>query len=153
MTSFKVAKDSVKDTLQVRTLLVTPFNTVIISCFNDSDDPGVTLPTSFNWLNLLTTEFATNRYYLSGLLHGTCLDYGLNDAAYGINHGGNPNPWAGNLATLVAAGVSLYICEKCLTDNGYDNSQLLPNITPVPFSVQYLIDQQLTRSSMVIYDA
>lgn len=128
-------------------------NEVILSCFNDSSSPRVIEPTSFKWAYILTNKFPSNQYSLVMLLHGTCLDYGLDNAAFGIKHGGLPNPWFGALSYLNSQGVKVKICELCLTEAGYNNSQLLSFVVPVPFSVHYLISQQLSQSSIVIYDA
>ena len=121
---------------------------VIISCYED----GVP-PVGFNWANTLVTQFPSSEYTLTCLLHGYCLSYALNDAAYN-EFFGTINPQLSLLQTLNETyGVTMKVCELCLTENGYNNSQLASFMVPVPYSIQYLIQSQLTCNSIVIYDS
>ena len=86
------------------------------------------------------------------LLHGGCLKYGLTNNAY-LSHFGVPNPFESILVNEHNAGVNIVICQLCLTKDGFNDSELLNFIQPIPFSVQYLIQQQLACGSIVIYDS
>ena len=120
---------------------------VILSCFADGNPQ-----TSFNWATILTTQFPSNAYQLTMLLHGDCLKYGLANDAY-LAEFGVPNPFENILISENNAGVNIVICQLCLTKDGFNDSQLLDFIIPVPFSVQYIIQQQLLCGSIVIYDS
>ena len=87
------------------------------------------------------------------LLHGECLKYGLKNRAYKTKFGTN-NPFKKLLQGWATQGIVIKICHLCLVQNGYLDADILPFAHPVPFSIQYIINQQAkTELAIVIYDA
>jgi len=86
------------------------------------------------------------------LLHGANLPFGLSDAYYRATHHNAPNPFQGLLQSFVSRGVLVKICELCLVDAHFNNTELLPFVTPVPFSIDYIIEEQFAGAA-VVYDS
>lgn len=124
----------------------------IISCYNDGKLSNVSnlVPVGFGWINdLISLKKAKN---LIVLLHGGCLKYGLRNSVYNKQFG-NKNPYKKLLTTWMKLdNISIKICELCLAQNGYTVNDVISGIESVPFSIQYLIEQQ-QEGSIVIYDA
>lgn len=121
---------------------------VIISCFNPGTETNTTqvLPVSFQWINDLISLGDARRWKLIALLHGGCLKYGLRNSVYYKKFGTN-NPFKDLISGWRKVGISIKICDLCLKQNGYNPStNILPFIRTVPFSIQYIVQQQ-TRSS------
>lgn len=131
---------------------------VIISCYNAGTETntGQVLPVGFGWVNDLISLKDNKKRKLIALLHGECLKYGLKNSVYKAKFGTN-NPFKKLLQNWATNdGVSIKICNLCLTQNGYTVADILPFVQPVPFSIQYIINQQSSSSSkpaVVIYDS
>jgi intracellular sulfur oxidation DsrE/DsrF family protein len=129
----------VKDSKKIKT---------IISCIYD----GSPIPIGFSWANTLATRYEC-KYKQTVLLHGECLKYGLNSDVYQSIYG-TPNPSATLLQQFVEQyKIKVVICELCLNNEGFNNSQLLPFIKPVPFSIDFIAESQAKEHAVVIYDA
>lgn len=128
------------------------FTNVLISCYSDTISPP-TMPVGFNWTNILsTTEPYMNMYYVTLLLHGATLKYGLNNSTYFSTYGTN-NPFLTFLTSLMANfRVSVKICELCLTKDGFNDNQIIPGIIPVNFSISYII-QSTAQGYIIINDS
>jgi intracellular sulfur oxidation DsrE/DsrF family protein len=129
--------------------------TTIISCYNDGEETNtsIILPVGFGWINDLLELKTKNKLIV--LLHGACLKYGLRNSVYEKKFN-TVNPFKKLLKGWVVQDISIKICNLCLTQNGYSAPEdILPFIETVPFSIQYLINQQSKGkdSSIVIYDA
>ena len=122
---------------------------VIISCYQT----GVPQPPGFSWANTLVTLFPSQVYTLTLLIHGVCIPNAFTDTAYEALYESGPNPSSGLLQTLNSTyGVSVKLCQLCLTNDGYSNSDLLPFVETVPFSIKYIIDNQIACNAIVVYD-
>jgi len=120
----------------------------IISCIYD----GTPMPIGFSWVNTLAIKFKC-KYKLTILLHGECLKYGLKSDIY-QSYYGIPNPYATFLQQLVEKyKIKIVICELCLKNDGFNNTQLLPFIKPIPFSIDFIAESQAKKQAIVIYDA
>ena len=114
---------------------------LLISCFYDNLTTGQ-LPVGFTWAQDLVHHFR-HKYDITLLLHGECLNYGLT-----LN-----NIFAGFLHHISKKyHVKIVICELCLKQSGISNSQLLPFVKPIAFSVDYIAQYQL-KGHPVIFDA
>lgn len=122
---------------------------IVISCFNDSLDP-TTLPVGFSWAEVLTSLYR-KKYKVTILLHGDCIKFGLNSATY-ISKYGTTNPYENFLCELAEHKVKIVICDLCLQDDGFNPSELLTFVKPIPFSVDYIAQSQL-KKRIVVYDA
>ena len=80
------------------------------------------------------------------------MPFGLSDAYYRATHHNAPNPFQGLLQSFVSRGVLVKICELCLVDAHFNNTELLPFVTPVPFSIDYIIEEQFAGAA-VVYDS
>lgn len=125
----------------------------IISCFNSvaSGSSVNSLPVGFNWSQILITMYS-NKYKVTALLHGDCLKYGLKEDVYFTTYG-EANPYAGFLHSLYKKGVKIVLCHLCLTQDGFNDSDLLPFIKPISFSIDYILRKQTKPKHFVVYDA
>lgn len=132
---------------------------LVISCFYDvgtqpNPNPNIdstqSYPVGFNWANVMSTEFKDD-YRVTILLHGENIRYGLNNKAYTAKYG-TPNPYRSFLNKLHTQGVKAVICHLCLTQDGYNDSDLISYVRPVKFSVDY-IAKSVTKGKIVVYDA
>lgn len=122
----------------------------IISCFYDKGSD--TMPIGFSWANTLVTDF-TKSYKVTILLHGENLQYGLKSSVYESLFG-TPNPYEKFLADLYCKhDVKIVICQLCLTQKGYNDSQLLDFVKPIAFSIDYLAKHQANKKAVIVYDA
>lgn len=123
----------------------------VISCIYDGTESSPT-PIGFNWAQTLATKFK-GKYHITVLLHGENLKYGLKSSVYQENYG-TPNPFESLLTTFyLQYKIKIVICEMCLTNDGFNNSQLLPFVKPIPFSIDYIATQQAEKCAVIIYDA
>lgn len=122
----------------------------IISCFYDKGSD--VMPIGFSWANTLVTEFSKS-YKVTILLHGENLQYGLKSSVYESIFG-TPNPYETFLKKLYCQhNVKIVICQLCLTQKGYNDSQLLEFIQPIAFSIDYLAKHQANKKAVIVYDA
>lgn len=123
---------------------------LVISCYNNAFNP-IELPTGFTW----TQDFVMlypNKYRLTMLLHGGCLYYGLKSDVFEAKFG-FPNPFVGFLTQIhFDHHVTIKICQFCVTNDEFTDADLLDFVEPVPFGVNYLVQQEL-RGAIIIYDA
>lgn len=110
------------------------------------------LPMAFSWCQTLASMYP-GMYNQTLLLHGETLYYGLKNNVYQEKYG-IANPFEEYLKNLVETyNVKIVICNLCLTNRGFNRKQLLPFIRPVPFSISYIIQTQIKKGAIVIYDA
>jgi intracellular sulfur oxidation DsrE/DsrF family protein len=86
------------------------------------------------------------------LLHGECLKYGLKSKVYRKTYGCRANPFAPFLLELRRKQVQIRICNLCLMQDGFDEQDLLEFVVPVPFSIDYLLQEE-DRGAKVVYDS
>ncbi len=125
--------------------------TVVFSAYQDVAVQG-SVPPGFGWCQIMVDSFnnISSPRAFELLLHGFTLKYGLNGASYNKEFK-MPNPQEGALMALHGKGVRILICEYCLRQHNYTRQDLLPFVTPVPFSVDYIIDRG-ERGAQIIYD-
>ena len=109
-------------------------------------------PLGFKWIQVLSERFSSSQKEYILLLHGSCLYFGLQNSAYEARFN-TTNPQLTFLQNLHSAGVQIRICELCLQNEGFQNSDLLPFVQPVAFSIDYLINEQIENDAVVIYDS
>src|SRR5665647_1071467 len=96
---------------------------LVISCFYNALPPGPNnIPVGFNWANILSTSFK-KKYRVTILLHGDNITYGLTDEVYQTSFG-TSNPYSAYLEQLHQQGVKIKICQLCLTNAGFNDSEL-----------------------------
>lgn len=123
----------------------------IISCIYDGTDQSPT-PIGFSWAQTLATKFK-GKYSQTVLIHGENLKYGLKSSVYKQLYG-TDNPFEELLTKFNKKyKIKIVICELCLTNAGFNNSQLLSFIKPIPFSIDFIIESQVKKHAVVIYDA
>jgi intracellular sulfur oxidation DsrE/DsrF family protein len=125
--------------------------TVLFSAYQDAVVAGG-VPPAFGWCKIMVDSFnnISDPRGFELLLHGFTLKYGLNVAAYDKQFR-TPNPQLGALQALHDKGVKIFICDYCLRQNNYTSADLISFVTPVPFSVAYMIERG-ERGAQVIYD-
>lgn len=120
---------------------------ILISCVYDADWPEI--PTGFN---IAETIKKFGNYKIKILLHGNCLKYALDDKQYNKTYNTN-NPFKEFLLTLFEKKhVSIKVCEKCLKDDGFNNSDLLKFVKPVKYSMDYIIKQEKYKNYQILWD-
>lgn len=121
---------------------------LIISCFYNSANSN--LPIGFDWAQTLLENYKT--YNVTILLHGQNIPYGLNNKVYKKTYNLD-NPYICFFQTLVEKySLKIVICNLCLNKDGFNDSQLLPFIKPIPFSISYIAESEKCGKT-VIYDA
>jgi len=124
---------------------------LIISCFYTSNPPNPgNIPVGFNWANILSTVFR-KKYEITILLHGENIIYGVTNEAY-ENRFGQPNPYAAYLEQLHKQCVKVKICNLCLINSRFNDSQLMHFVKPVKFSIDYIAEQS-KKGRTIIWDA
>jgi hypothetical protein len=120
---------------------------VVISCFNQNANPADPPAQMTVALNLISPQFVTPGWKLQLLLHGASLFYALQS-----QFDPTPaNPLMAQLEQVNAAGVQILVCNFCFDQDGYNISECLPFINPVPYAPQYMIQQQLAGNA-VLFD-
>ena len=118
---------------------------IVISCFNQNANPADPPAQMTVALNLISPQFVSPGWTLQLLLHGTALVYALQSQFFPTP----PNPFIAQLEQLNAAGVQILACNYCLDQDGYNISECLPFINPVPYAPQYMIQQQLAGNAIL----
>jgi hypothetical protein len=123
----------------------------VISCIHDGTTESPE-PIGFSWANTLATMFK-GKYKLTVLLHGECLKYGLTNDVY-QNSYGSPNPFANLLQQFSTQyHIKIVICNLCLTNDGFNASQLLSFVKPIAFSIDFIAESQAKKHAVIVYDA
>lgn len=120
---------------------------LIISCFYNSANSN--LPVGFDWAQTLLENYKI--YNVTILLHGQNIPYGLNNKVYKKTYNLD-NPYICFFQTLVKKNLKIVICNLCLNKDGFNDSQLLPFVKPIPFSISYIAESEKCGKT-VIYDA
>jgi hypothetical protein len=123
----------------------------VISCIYDGTKQSPT-PIGFSWAETLATKFK-GKYNQTILLHGETLKYGLQSDVYKDNFG-TPNPFESFLHRLSSKyAVKIVICDLCLNNDGFNQTQLLPFIKPITFSIDFIAQSQANKHAVIVYDA
>ena len=124
---------------------------LVISCFYNALPPGPNnIPVGFNWANILSTSFK-KKYRVTILLHGDNITYGLTDEVYQTSFG-TSNQYSAYLEQLHQQGVKIKICQLCLTNAGFNDSELMSIVKPVKFSIDYIAEES-KKGNTIIWDA
>lgn len=112
-----------------------PSKKVTMSSYYDGAPPN-----SFFWTYELITTFSYRHYRITLLLHGQNLKY-----ASAVD-----NPYKRLLKYFHRHGVKIVVCDLC---ESALPTVLLPFVKPVPFSIDFIIQQQEKYNAVTIYDA
>lgn len=107
-------------------------------------------PISFTWVEDLLKLFPL-KYNITILLHGECLKYGLKESVY-VEKYGTTNPYAPLLKNFDSKGVKIVICNYCISQQGFNDNQLLLFVEPIKFSIDYIATRD-KMGDVIIFDA
>lgn len=104
----------------------------------------------FLMAKILSAPPYESKYNLFILLHKGCLKYGLTNSAYQERYG-EPNPYASFLTDMNQKCVKIKICQLCITNLGFKDSELLPFVKPVAYMEDYIIQFQIKKDHAILY--
>lgn len=119
----------------------------IISCGNYGRS-YTDVPLGINWCGRMALQYNNNRIIC--LLHGNCLEFGLNSESYRKLYR-TANPFEKNIKELLDAGVKVKVCKLCWDNAKYPPNGLIPGVKFVDFSIKYIIDMGY-QGHQTVYD-
>lgn len=123
---------------------------ILISCLYDTNNVA-NLPLGFDWCQNLSTLFK-DKYKQIIVIHGETLKYSLKDKYYKKKYGVS-NPFFKFLAKLhYEYKVKIVVCNYCLEQNGFVDSEILSFIKPIKYAPDYIVQAQVKGNYTVLYD-